>query len=489
LKRGQKSKAAKPLPYPSQPLPWSAVLPLALALLLLLPALLTGCGIVQSAADIPGQTVRAVNPGSTPKETNVIDPESLQQNLARFGDQFLTHMIVSLDLLQRTSAVADPADIVRWKIAFCTKVTAVVSGPNAVANLLDMTVLVTVTRISLEEHWKPDIFGDAVGPMVDIAKTDETEIWKMTDGVLKPEQKTQLRDSIQAWLKENPIPGSILAARAVGFASEMKKSKGADDGNKPGSVFAMLNLDPLAGLDPAAREIAKSRLFAERVLYVMQKTPMLFRWHVELLSLNTADQPAVRQLVTNSTQIAASVERFASTAEKLPELVSSEREQIIKALEAQEKTLTPLVGEVRQVINSGTQMSDSVNTTLATFNSLMKLFGLSETNAAPTGPPATNSEPFRIQDYTETAVRVEGAAKQITELLVTVDRTIGSTNLMQLAAQAGPVLQQAQTGGKQIVDYAFIRAILLVVIVLAAALIYRVVAVRLAAKPRPGDPR
>ena len=63
---------------------------------------------------------------------------------------------------------------------------------------------------------------------------------------------------------------------------------------------------------------------------------MLLRWQTELLSVNALEIPAVGQLVANSTQIASSVERFAGVAEKLPGQVSREREEILKALEAQE---------------------------------------------------------------------------------------------------------------------------------------------------------
>jgi len=189
--------------------------------------------------------------------------------------------------------------------------------------------------------------------------------------------------------------------------------------------------------------------------------------------------PQVQQLVTNSTAIAASMERFARVAEQLPPQVSAEREEILKALEAQEKNLTPLVNEVRQTISAGTQMSTSLNTMLATFDALMKRFGVGETNN--TSPPKTNSEPFRIQDYTATAAQLEATARQLTELLVTLDQSIGSTNLAQLAAQVAPVVQQAQTGGKEIVDYAFWKGVLLVAIVLVAALIYRLLGARMTA--------
>jgi hypothetical protein len=246
-------------------------------------------------------------------------------------------------------------------------------------------------------------------------------------------------------------------------------------------VFGLLMLDPLAGMDPAVREIAQTRLLAERALYVSQKMPTLLRWQTELLTLNAVEMPAVQQVVSNSTQIAASVERFAAVAEKLPEQVSTERAEILKALQSQEKDLASLMV-------SGTEMSISLNTTLTTFDALMKRFGVGETNS--TGPAPTNAEPFRIQDYTQTAAQLEATAKQLTELLVTLDQTLSSTNLAKLTAQVGPVVQQAQASGKEVVDYTFWRGVLLVAVALLAALIYRFLAARLTAKvnSKPNQP-
>jgi hypothetical protein len=132
-------------------------------------------------------------------------------------------------------------------------------------------------------------------------------------------------------------------------------------------------------------------------------------------------------------------------------------------------------------------MSTSLNTTLTTFDAVMKRFGVGETNNA--SPPSTNAEPFRIQDYGQTAMKLEAAARQLTELLITLDRTIGSTNLLQLSAQVAPAVQQAQTGGKEIVNYAFWKGMLLVVIALVAALIYRFLGARMAAtNSKPATP-
>ena len=450
--------------------------------LLLLALLVTGCRMLQKTAELPGQAVSSIRPGK--KDPSAVDPVELQQNLLRFADEFSIRMMIGVEKLRRGTNALSPSETLQWKSAFGTETCAIVSGPNAVASLLDMTVFVTVVRAALEEHWQPKAFGESAGPMLESCRNAEAEIWRFAGKVLKAEQQAELHEAIETWRRQNPLPENVLAARAVGFAWRVAQPSAADPA-KPGSFLNMLMLDPLSGLDPATREIAQTRLLAERVLYVTQKMPMLLRWQTELLSLNAVAQPTVQQLVTNSTQIAVSVERFVRAAEQLPGQISAERQQILQGLEAQEKSLAPLVNEVRQTLTAGSQMSGSLNTTLTTFDTLMKRFGVGETNLA--GPPQTNSEPFRIQDYGRTAGQLEAAARQVTELLHTLDQTLGSSNVLQLSAKITPAVQQAQAGGKEIVDYAFWKGLCLLGIALAVALLYRWLAARLTRPPRPTE--
>lgn len=430
-----------------------------------LAVFITGCRVVQSSVDLPAQTVRAVTPGL--RDKSLADPVEMQQQLLRFAEEFSTRIILGVDQLQRGTNALERSEVLRWKIALSTETCAIATGPNAIASLLDMTVYVTVMRTVLEEHWQPKVFGASAEALVQSCRNAEKEIWQLASTVLKPPQQAELRAAIQLWHRQNPDPENMLAARALDFALRVTEATQVD-APKPESVFSLLMVDPLASMDPAVREITQTRLLAERALFVTQKMPTLLRWQMELLSVNAVALPAVQQLVTNSDQIASSVERFAAVAEKLPEQVSAERAEILQALQAQEK-------EVASLLNAGTQMSDSLNTTLATFDALMRRFGVGETNNA---PPATNAEPFRILDYAQTATQLEAAARQLTELLVTLDRTIGSTNFAQLSAQAAPVVAQAQASGKEVVDYAFWRAILLVAVVLGAALLYRWISTR-----------
>ena len=433
---------------------------LSLGCILLLVALVTGCRLMQNAANVPAQAVRSVTPGANGKPA--ADPVEVQQKLLRFADEYSMRMIAGVDNLRNGTNALSPTKVLETKIQIGSETWAIAAGPNAVADLLDMTVFVTVTRLAIEEYWQPKVFGDSVRPMLEYSRAAETEIWEIAGEVLTPEQAAELHRSITAWHDQNPLPESLVAVRALGFASQIATAA-KDDETKPGSVFSLLMIDPLSGMDPAVREIAQTRMFAERALFVTQKMPMLLRWQTELLSLNAVQMPAVQQTVSNFTQIAESVARFAAVAEKLPDQFSNERAEILKALQAQEK-------DVSALLTNGTQMSDSLNTTLTTFDALMKRFGVGETNNA--APAPTNAEPFRIQDYTAMAAQLDVTAQRLTELLNTLDRTIGSTNLLQLTAQAAPVVQSAKASGKEVVDYAFWKGVLLVGVVLLAALIY-----------------
>lgn len=450
---------------------------LSIALIVLLADVGAGCSVMKRAGDMPSEIVPAVTPGNKGKA--VVDPVEMQGMLLRFADEFAGHLIIGANKLRRGTNGHDAAEILKWKIALGTETYSIVSRPNAVANLLDMTVFVTVTRMALEEYWQPKIFGVSAQLLLETCQNAETQIWQLAGTVLKPEQQTELRQALEVWYRLNPHPENILMATARDFAalaSQVKKAETA----KPASVFSVLKVDPFSGMEPAVREIAQTRLFAERALFITQKMPMLLRWQTELLSINAVEMPAVQQLITNSTQLATSLERFTGVTEGLPKLIRSERGEILEALQSQERNLTPLINEVRQTLASGTQMSASLNTTLATFDALMKRFGIGETND--TSLPKTNAEPFRIQDYTQTAAQLETTARQLTELLVTLDRTIGSTNLAQLSAQVDPVVQRSQAGGKEIADYAFRKALLFLIIacvtVLLTVLVYRFLGTR-----------
>ena len=379
---------------------------------LLLLGFCANCGVLQGDVPILGRFFPGKS-GKMEKQAELL--VEVQESLLRFADEYSMRMVGGVDNLRRGTDALSRAEVLQLKIAIGSETWSIASGGNAVADLLDMTVFVTVMRMTLEDYSQPKVFGKSALPMLAYSRSAEADIWKLAGKVLKPEQQTDLRQSIAAWHRQNPLPESLVALRSLDFASRVEALE-ENEVSKPGSVFGLLNFDPLAGMEPAVREVAQTRMFGERALFLTQKMPTLLRWQTELLSINAVEMPAVQQLISNSTQLSGSVERFARVAEQLPEQLSTERAEIVKELQAQEKDIALLMGQ-------GTQFSASLNTTFTTFDALMQRFGVGEPKSGE--PPPANAVPFRIQDYTQSAAQIEATAGRLTELLGMLNRTMG----------------------------------------------------------------
>jgi hypothetical protein len=311
-----------------------------LAAALLVVALGSGCRAVKTVVDAPGKTIEGV--ASLGRERPpTVDPVAVQQELLRLTDELTAQVTVAIGGLKVGGKPADPANVLQWQIEFGTSTCAIVSGANPVANLFDMTAFITLTRMGLETYWGPQVFGDSAGPLLERCRSAEHGLWLLTQTVLTPSHQAEFRREVADWFSKNPRPENVVGMRATGLAAQMLSAK-KQGSPQLGSLYDQLSLDPLVGLDPATREIAQTRLFAERALYVTQKMPQLLRWQLELLNANALASPVIQQVVANSTQLTASFDRVSRVVELLPGQVDKQREELIKALEAQERELTPL---------------------------------------------------------------------------------------------------------------------------------------------------
>ena len=263
------------------------------------------------------------------------------------------------------------------------------------------------------------------------------------------------------------------------------------DRDSPIKLFGLLGLDPLAGMDPAVREIAQTRMFAERALFVTQKTPMILRWQAELLSVNAVEMPAVRQLVTNSTQLTSSVESFARVADQLPKLdndqreaaikqlldgLASERTNLIATLAADDIKLRATLAELRQTLDAGNGLAKSADATVKSVDTLMARFDKG-TNA----PVVTNARPFDILEYAATAKEFTATIKELNATVNSLDKAVPQIQ------KAGETLENT---GNRLLHHLFLGGAALIVLFWAGAFGFAVVYRRLAStKPtkHPGD--
>src|SRR5262249_24956939 len=161
---------------------------------------------------------------------------------------FAVAVAASVDIMRAATNSSSDLDFQAWRLAVASDAWAVASGPNAFANLLDMIVLVTLSRRAVEEHWMT-IYGTGAAPLLDCCRENETNIWHLADPYLKAGQRAELTAAIESWCKQHPGKECVSIVRALGWTSEIAKSSTQQDEHST-SVFNLLLLDPFAGLDP-----------------------------------------------------------------------------------------------------------------------------------------------------------------------------------------------------------------------------------------------
>jgi hypothetical protein len=227
----------------------------------------------------------------------------------------------------------------------------------------------------------------------------------------------------------------------------------------------------MSGLDPAIREVTQTRLFAERALFAAQQAPRLLRWEIELLTRELSRQPNMQTLLSNSTSLTASLDRASRTAEELPDRVTREREAIMRELKDQEGQLISLSAEIKQTLEAGDAMSTSLNTTLGTFDALMKRFGVGE--PGPEKPPDPDAKPFDILDYAKTAAEVAAMADELQGVLKELNTTLDSPALDAQVANLNAASAQAAAEVRGLLTHAALLIAGLIVLTFVGVLVVR----------------
>ncbi|MCU0735165.1 MAG: hypothetical protein MUF20_06535 [Methylotetracoccus sp.] len=424
--------------------------PPASVMLCTMLALSSGCTLVKGTLMLPDLAIQALLPFSQRKPPP--DAVEVQAQLIRFSDHYLEAVTRNMRKIQRGGEPISRRELVRRRIQYTNEVLAIATGSNAFANLLDMIVLVTLTRMRVENYMRTQARRVDLGPIAKVFQDAEREVWRISAVALSPEQQAELRATLHQWLKRNPHARMTPDLADLDFVADIKQFSRARASSAPASVFNLLMIDPLSGLDPAAKELAETRLMAERALFLSRHLPELIRWETEYLAMNTLEVPEVARLLSDTTKLSESADRFSQVAQTLPQLVSSEREQLVMTLKSERQGLTALAAESKQALTAGKQMADSANATLKSFQAVM-----AQLEAKPSDP---NAEPFRISDYTAAAAQISQTSERLAELLDLFNRTIGPDNVDALSTRVDGLSRQVESRSRDVVDYAYRKALI-----------------------------
>ncbi|HEV8113360.1 MAG TPA: hypothetical protein VGR31_11345 [Planctomycetota bacterium] len=460
----------------SLPRRWSRA-PIALAAFLVLVT--PSCKLFSATVNAPGNIASSVLGGKKPPEK--LPPNILQGGLMRFADTFAARVTqATQDFADRAATPEARIQAMGWAIRQNTSAFTIASGPNPNVALLDMVVLVTLSRMVHEEHILPNVWGEADRPMVEAFQSLERDIWEVAAQTLTQPQQDELRATLRAWRDENPNMAATSFVRLPAFQDIIKARADAAEAkaNTGTGLGDLLSVDPLSGLEPAVREIEKSRLFAERTLYYAQRAPILLSTQVELLGMKLARMAEVHSALDYSQRISLAAASLAETAAKLPESVRVEREAAVKQisdelslqrqgivadLEKSEAPARKILTDARATLEAGAQMSIALQGTIGSLDNFIGGFAAKEPPpGAPPPPPAEPSKPFDITEYGDTATKIGVMAHELNGVVASLDQSLPNVQR---------TMDEAARRGDQTIDHAFVRGIELGAILIALAAI------------------
>jgi hypothetical protein len=441
--------------------------------------ILTGCSMLRMPHSQPKAQMDSLLLTNGP--TGPVTFPVLQQQVMRFADTYAATVAQACDEINANST--NPAirlTALRWKLAQATSAYTDATGQNPAVNALDLLVLVSMSRM-VTEGYGVQTFGDAIAPLLEVQRNLETNAWTLAGGVLKPAQQQELRDLINEWRAKNPNQRYVGQIRFREFVTALGRMP-SQSSTAPTSIFSLLYLDPLAGLDPTAAAIEETRELGERVMYYTQRMPNLLSWQAEVLAYQLAGQPASQQVLDDANRLATSSEIFAQTAQQLPRLINDQRQaaiqQILDGLTAQGNKSRELLTDTRSTLYAAGDAATNINAAIKSLTAFVQY--VSPTNASASS--GTNSTSFNVLDYGTAAAQIGAAANNLNALLASVN---------QSTPQLEKLSQQTKADADDIVRHAFIYGLVLVLILLAgsvlAALAYRVLANKLSKDGRKPD--
>jgi hypothetical protein len=387
--------------------------------------------------------------------------QGLQLSVMRFADEYVGRMRETLNRAQQQAhSPEERLELQNWEVQQADAAYAIASGPNPVADALDMAVLASLSRMVVEDAWVRDRYGARAAPAQATYRALESDAWQLLGGVVSEAQQQQLRRLIAAWHARHPDTHAVAYTRLRDLATALGAAP-VEGEALPDNLLSLLGIDPLAQLDPAVREMAQMRQLAERSIYYAQRAPGLLDLQAERFTYQLAAMPETRSLLGDLGQAARVGDAADELVRTLPGLLDQQRQAMLadvdRELGSQSTRLGSLAGQLRATLEAGTQAADATNAALQSFERIERqLAANGSTDSGSQGPP------FDIRQYTQMLHELTASARALDALAQRADRL---EPLWHVAA--ADTARQAQ----RVLDHLFVLLVLLVWMIASAVLL------------------
>lgn len=382
--------------------------------------------------------------------TSGMTREELEDNVRRFADRYFTRISLA------TNTISEASDEQRklmhdWKTVSQTAIVDVAIGPNAVTNLLDMMVMTRLSRLMVESYWIPEVLGEELGAEFLQTSVDlEEDIWSVADDVLTTKHQEDLRALVDTWHAENPEQIYPWYVRLSDFS-----------GQRAASLAAVQQSGGLLKEVARAREAAEEiQAFGERVLFYLQRAPMITSNEFESGVSDVLKNPEIAALLHDT-------DRFVTSVDRLVELIAQLQNERVTAID---QLMDRVGAERRALLQDITAAEPGLRAALVDLQPVLKSIEQIVTLSNEQDP---NSRPFDINEYRALVAEAAVTAGELRLLVQSVTEILGEES------DAGPFLDALVDAERAVVRQAFWYVVALILIFFATLLVYRLIARRL----------
>ncbi len=401
-----------------------------------------------------------------------------QTQVMDFADDFTLRLADLTDRIEaRQPSMDTRISIHRLRYTMAHGLTVIAASANPKVALIDAVVVMTIQRRLVEERLVPEYFKDMPW-IAGVFRNAEEQIKSYAAEVFTEAQMADIQALCDTWVEQNEYRHYAAYVRLADFAGTRQEAAPGQT-SRAQSLLGFLTLDPLAGLDPATKEIEQTRLFAERALFFLQRMPQLISWQAELLYIDTASEPEVVQALIDVSSATQSIDRltqdFSNMRADLPALLAAEREAAID--QASAAFFEGFAAERAAMLDELEQRADRLDGTLESFTRAFEAgdkFSASTADLVSSvdalraslkssgGEPDPDAEPTTIKDYEDTIISATTLVEKLDGLIADLNALAADDAWERRRQTIDDTMSDAQQRLETVLDRTYRRAFTLV---------------------------
>lgn len=379
----------------------------------------------------------------------------LEDRVMRYANRFGTRVALAANqIIESTEDPSERLDILRWRNVSNLTMLNMAVGPNAVSNLLDMTVVTTLSRMTLQDYWIPQVLGEARGgPLLEAYRVLEDDVWGVAGQVLTQEQQTSLRTLIEDWHRDNPDQVYPWYVRFDEFS-----------GQRAAELRRVEQSNGLLGIRGATQSVDEVRALAERIMFYLENAPNLMTHSLEESTLQLIQAPEVHSA-------AEDLDRFIDTSQELVAVVSQLPNEQFEAIRQFMQELDEQRTKFFEAFEgSGPQAEAALSELHASLDSFERILIL--TGYGTDRPP--NGKRFDIKEYKDFAAGAAETARELHSAIDGLEALLSSPSWTEHEPRSLLLLlDRFQTTESALIDRLALMAILVITFFFVALLGYR----------------